>query len=107
MTAAEKFTTINVAESKPILPTDISANCQSIHIKASTECPINEDITRLDPSDPVSENILDVDHCSVGVRVKRGRDWIFGEQDYYNGKPGLGTIIDWRDDLWARVEWDN
>ena len=53
------------------------------------------------------ESIVGVHNYVVGTRVSRGRDWIFGEQDHYNGIPGEGTIIGWRDDLWAKVTWDN
>jgi hypothetical protein len=40
---------------------------------------------------------------SVGVRVVRGRDWDWGNQD----DNGIGTIIDTSGEGWVRVKWDN
>ena len=44
----------------------------------------------------------------VGMRVVRGPDWKWGDQDKYNGQPGEGLIFGKVDrDKWIRVLWDN
>ena len=55
----------------------------------------------------VTEDVVSLQNCTPGVRVKRGKIWPFGDQDYYHGKSGFGTIIRCDDDLRAKVEWDN
>ena len=45
---------------------------------------------------------------SIGMRVVRGPDWKWGDQDKYNGQPGEGLIIREVDrDKWIKVLWDN
>ena len=41
------------------------------------------------------------------MRVQRGQNWIYNFQDYYNRKPGYGTIIKCWNHQWAYVKWDN
>ena len=50
------------------------------------------------------------DNCRPGLRVKRGKDWKYGEQDYHEGKPGFGSVITCSssgDTLTTKVKWDN
>ena len=49
------------------------------------------------------------DNCRPGLRVKRGKDWKYGEQDYHEGKPGFGSIITCSsaEDTSTKVRWDN
>ena len=62
----------------------------------------------------VGNSIVDEYNCFVGLRVIRGRDWAWGDQDYQDGNPGYGTLLlcstpnnkDW-DNKGARVRWDN
>ena len=47
---------------------------------------------------------------SIGMRVVRGPDWKWGDQDKYNGQPGEGLITavgSDGDDNWATVCWDD
>ena len=46
-------------------------------------------------------------NCVIGSRVMRGQDWKWGNQDYHNGNPGLGTITHCESDSVASVRWDN
>lgn len=48
----------------------------------------------------------------VGLRVKRGPDWRWNEQDHGPDGPGEGVITGWSEPtnhnhLWVRVKWDN
>jgi hypothetical protein len=43
----------------------------------------------------------------IGKRVRRGPDWNWGEQDYIDGAPGLGTVTNPVVDGWVGVIWDN
>lgn len=47
--------------------------------------------------------MIPVDVYVEGLRVKRGPDWEFDNQD----SNGLGTIVDELDDGWVRVKWDH
>lgn len=52
------------------------------------------------------ENIpVTLENQYIGMRVKRGRDWDWGDQD----RGGLGTIIrlGMEGNKWCQVEWDN
>jgi hypothetical protein len=57
-------------------------------------------------------------NCAPGARVRRGTDWKWGDigvQEYTESSttsgikrtPVLGTVVQLRDDDWARVMWDN
>ena len=52
-------------------------------------------------------NLVKENNSYIGTRVKRGKDWIYGNQDYHLNKPGMGTIIERRDNGTVRVQWDN
>ncbi|KAL3889898.1 hypothetical protein ACJMK2_002218 [Sinanodonta woodiana] len=39
-----------------------------------------------------------------GMRVVRGRDWQWGNQD--GNEPGPGTVLQIKDDGWVKVKWD-
>ena len=57
-----------------------------------------------------SAKVVNLENCVTGSRVKRGPNWNledFGEDDYVNGKPGLGTIEDCGLNSYAKVKWDN
>ena len=41
----------------------------------------------------------------VGLRVVRGPDWKWSEQD--KGEGNLGTVVDVRSDKWVSVQWDH
>ena len=41
------------------------------------------------------------------MKVQRGKNWTYDYEDYYNRKPGYGTITKCRDDQRANVKWDN
>jgi hypothetical protein len=47
--------------------------------------------------------MIAVDVYVEGLRVKRGPDWDYDDQD----KHGLGTIVGRLDDDWVRVKWDH
>ena len=51
-------------------------------------------------------------NCELGLRVGRGKDWIWQQQDYLNGVPGLGTVTVCPTNCTseycsAEVKWDN
>ena len=57
-------------------------------------------------------------NCTPGLRVRRGMDWKWGDigfQEFTDSSttsgikrtPVLGTVVQLRDDDWARVMWDN
>lgn len=56
----------------------------------------------------ILENIVTVNNFYYGMRVKRGPDWIWGNQD----DNGIGTIIssvteNYCGYIWIDVNWDN
>ena len=54
---------------------------------------------------PFEEQIKKPSSWTFGKRVKRGRDWKWGNQD--GGEGTLGTVTDVSDDTWVEVRWDN
>ena len=81
MTSSENLISIDVAKSDTILPRDFSRKRSVIHNNATTEGSNDKNINRSESSDQAAEIIVNIKNCTVGIRVKRGRDWIFGEQD--------------------------
>ena len=59
--------------------------------------------------------VITSSNCVPGVRIKRGMDWQWGDQDIVESstmfgiqrKQVLGTVVEVRDDDWAKVMWDN
>lgn len=56
------------------------------------------------------EILVTKENAVLGLRVKRGRDWGFGDQD----QGGVGTIVSSRNHFpvnpdrdWCKVQWDN
>ena len=48
------------------------------------------------------------DNFISGLRLQRGRDRLWRDEDYQDGNPGLGTITEQGSrDAWASVGWDN
>eukprot|EP00118_Oscarella_pearsei_P022140 m.252836 g.252836 ORF g.252836 m.252836 type:complete len:3992 (+) comp40356_c1_seq2:177-12152(+) len=45
-----------------------------------------------------------VDAIHIGVRIVKGRDWKWGEQD--GPAPGEGTVVQEVTDGWVRIQWD-
>lgn len=50
-----------------------------------------------------SENERDPTMLPVGSRVRRGRDWEWGQQDDY----GAGTVVNHSPPGWLVVQWDS
>lgn len=50
-------------------------------------------------------------NAEIGKRVKRSENWMYGCQDYKDGKPCNGTITNLRSmtgsSNWVRVRWDD
>ena len=53
-----------------------------------------------------SGRLVEGSNCAVGLRVVRGPDWNWGEQDGGEGRQGKVTEIDTEDEGWATVLWD-
>ena len=49
-------------------------------------------------------NAVTLANCVRGLRVKRGRDWFYGKQDYAFGAPSYGKIRNCKNNEWADVE---
>ena len=54
------------------------------------------------------------ENAVIGMRVVRGKDWYYGDQDTEDGVQQVGTIVGDKscfpiksDDRWVRVQWDN
>ena len=48
---------------------------------------------------------VDKTNCVVNSPVKRGKDWSNGNQDYHDGKPGMGKIAQCAGTV-AKVKWE-
>ncbi len=46
-------------------------------------------------------------NCKVGLRVARGNDWKWGDQDFspITGKPTSGKVTECKSGMWASVQW--
>ena len=62
-------------------------------------------VTNEDPIPPFAEQIKKPSSWTLGKRVKRGRDWKWGDQD--GGEGTLGTVTDVCDPTWVEVRWDD
>lgn len=57
---------------------------------------------------------VDKSNATVGLRVVRGKDWEWGDQDTFRGQQMVGTIVEKmdyyplnKDSDWVKVSWDN
>ena len=46
------------------------------------------------------------ENCAFGLKVRRGKDWKWGSQDFVGGKESIGTITRCKEDNWTNVQWD-
>ena len=58
------------------------------------------------PSPALPEKLVTNENCETKRKVKRGKEWKWGNMDYQNGTPGEGTITECRQDQRAQVSWD-
>ena len=54
----------------------------------------------------VTGSLVTKGNCVVGARVQRGPDWTWGNQDYHDAQPGIGTIKKCLQSKGVHVTWD-
>lgn len=61
-----------------------------------------------EPEKPVIDVGISVtlNNAVVGLRVKRGKDWVYGLQDHWQGKPQSGTVTTISNIGTVRAVWD-
>jgi hypothetical protein len=51
--------------------------------------------------------IVTKENVKIGMKVRRGKDWSWGNQDYSKGKPTIGTVTKILENSWVKVLWSN
>jgi len=82
-------------------------NPKATSVSAPVSAPVSASV-----SAPASNIMVTKDNAVVGLEVVRGRDWDYGDQDHFEGKPGTGIIIDKygyfpsnKNTSWVTVKW--